>query len=98
MDRIDCHSIAALGVMLFASRYLYSHLNSFQEDFCSWHDSADLRLMPMIGTSEAATRLGISPRRVAAMIQTGQLHAEKVGKTWVIDADDLARFAKSQRR
>jgi excisionase family DNA binding protein len=54
--------------------------------------------MSMIGTSEAARRLGVSARRVAAMIQQGLISAEKVGKTWVIDEEEVAKFAKKARR
>jgi excisionase family DNA binding protein len=54
--------------------------------------------MAMIGTSEAARRLGISARRVAAMIEQGVLPAQKIGKTWVIDETDIAKLAKKERR
>jgi excisionase family DNA binding protein len=54
--------------------------------------------MPMIGTSEAARRLGVSPRRVAAMIEQGVLRAQKIGKTWVIDETEVAKVAKAERK
>jgi excisionase family DNA binding protein len=54
--------------------------------------------MAMIGTSEAARRLGISGRRVAAMILQGLLRAQKVGKTWIIDETDVAKLGKSERK
>jgi len=54
--------------------------------------------MAMIGTSEAANRLGISARRVAALIKQGLLRAEKIGKTWIINEVDVAKLAKTERR
>jgi excisionase family DNA binding protein len=40
-------------------------------------------------TKEAADSLGISPRRVVALIQSGSIKAEKVGGIWLIDEFDL---------
>lgn len=51
----------------------------------------------MIGTTEAAKRLGVSARRVAAMIEQGILKADKIGKTWVIDEAEVARASKLER-
>ncbi|WP_296011519.1 DNA-binding protein [uncultured Adlercreutzia sp.] len=39
----------------------------------------------MLTTKEAAQRLGISPRRVTALIEAGALKAEKFGRSWMID-------------
>jgi excisionase family DNA binding protein len=46
--------------------------------------------MSLIGTKEASERLGISQQRVQALIKSGQLPAEKVGRDWLIKDDDLA--------
>jgi excisionase family DNA binding protein len=46
--------------------------------------------MSLVGTKEASERLGISQQRVQALIKSGQLPAEKVGRDWLIKADDLA--------
>ena len=54
--------------------------------------------MSMVGTTEAARRLGVSSRRVAAMIEQGLLRAEKVGKTWIIDETEVARLARTHRK
>jgi len=54
--------------------------------------------MAMIGTAEAARLLGISPRRVAAMIQSGLLDAKKVGKTWIIDEREVTKLRKRVRK
>lgn len=54
--------------------------------------------MALIGTTEAAHRLGVSPRRVAEMIVQGTLKAEKVGKTWILDEAEVTRVAKLERK
>jgi excisionase family DNA binding protein len=54
--------------------------------------------MGTIGTTEAAKRLGLSARRVAAMISQGIIRATKVGNTWVIDDAEIARVKKLSRR
>jgi excisionase family DNA binding protein len=46
--------------------------------------------MTTIGTSEAARRLGVTQRRVVALIKAGRLPAQQIGKTWVIDSAALA--------
>ena len=51
----------------------------------------------MVGTTEAARRLGVSARRVAAMIQQGLLKASKIGNTWIIEEDEVSRLAKLKR-
>ncbi len=38
-----------------------------------------------LSVSEAAARLGVSPRRVRALISSGQLDARKAGGRWLID-------------
>ena len=45
--------------------------------------------MKVIGTIEAARRLGISDARVRALIMSGRLKATKVGGGWLIDPKDL---------
>jgi excisionase family DNA binding protein len=47
--------------------------------------------MKLIGALEAARRLGISRRRVVALIHTGRLPAVMIGRTWAIRPVDLAR-------
>jgi excisionase family DNA binding protein len=47
----------------------------------------------LLSTQEAAARLGVSPRRVVALIDTGRLPAIRVGRSWVIRAADLAQVA-----
>jgi len=38
----------------------------------------------MLTTAQAAERLGVSPRRVRAMIASGQLLADKPGRDWLV--------------
>jgi excisionase family DNA binding protein len=45
--------------------------------------------MEYITTNEAASRLGVSPQRVAILIRDGRLKAEKVGGMWLIKPKDL---------
>jgi len=46
--------------------------------------------MKIIGTTEAARRLGVSDARVRALIESGRLKAVKIGGAWLIDPKDLA--------
>ena len=46
-------------------------------------------LMSLISTNEAAERLGITRRRIVALILDGRLTAQKVGRDYVIDEKDL---------
>jgi len=43
----------------------------------------------MINTSQAAKAIGVTPRRVLALIQSGRLPAVKVGRDWVVKKSDL---------
>jgi len=50
-----------------------------------------------ITTTEAAARLGITPRHVRHLIKTGQLPATKQGRDWLIDENDL-QLAEARRK
>lgn len=52
--------------------------------------------MALLNTKAAAARLGISPRRVAALIVAGRLPAQKIGRDWVIKEADLSLVAVRQ--
>lgn len=41
--------------------------------------------MDLLSASEAADRLGVSPRRVRQLIQDGLLRAARVGNSWAVD-------------
>jgi excisionase family DNA binding protein len=45
--------------------------------------------MKIIGTAEAAKRLGVTQSRVQKMIAAKRLKAIKVGREWLIDPKDL---------
>lgn len=45
--------------------------------------------MQQITASQAAEELGVTHRRVLAMIQAGRLKAQKLGNMWVIRRADL---------
>jgi len=45
--------------------------------------------MKIIGTTEAAKRLGVNASRVRVLIDSGRLKATKVGGAWLIDPKDL---------
>jgi len=43
-------------------------------------------------TEQVAERLGVTPRRVRALITAGRLKAKKIGRDYLIDSRDLAKF------
>jgi excisionase family DNA binding protein len=45
--------------------------------------------MKIIGTAEAAKRLGVTVSRVLKMIRAKRLKATKFGNVWMIDPKDL---------
>ncbi len=49
--------------------------------------------MNLLTTKEAAGRLGVSVRRVHALIQDGRLPAEKFGRDYMIKEEDLKLVA-----
>jgi excisionase family DNA binding protein len=53
--------------------------------------------MGVIGTDEAARRLGLSVGRLTTMIRSGILGAQKIGRTWVVEEAEVARVAKLKR-
>ncbi|MBI3425021.1 MAG: helix-turn-helix domain-containing protein [Acidobacteria bacterium] len=46
--------------------------------------------MELISTNEAAQSLGVTERRVRAMISDGKLPAQRIGRDYVINRSDLA--------
>jgi excisionase family DNA binding protein len=49
--------------------------------------------MNLLTTSEVAARLGVTMKRVQAMIRDGRLPAEKRGRDYFINEDDLKLVA-----
>jgi hypothetical protein len=58
----------------------------------------DLLQMGVVGTDEAARRLGVSIGRLTTMIRTDILQAQKIGRTWVLDEAEIARVSKLNRK
>ncbi len=54
--------------------------------------------MDDISTKEAAKRLGVHPKRVLALINTGKLKAKKPARDWLIDPASVDAYAQSPRR
>jgi len=44
----------------------------------------------LLTTRDAATRLGITPRRVVALIHAGRLPATRLGRSWIVREADIA--------
>jgi excisionase family DNA binding protein len=44
----------------------------------------------LLSTNEVATKLGVTPIRVRAMIRAGRLPAQKIGRDYVLRESDLA--------
>lgn len=49
--------------------------------------------MKLISTQEAGKKLGISRRRVCALIAADRLPAVKIGRDWIIKEKDLEKVA-----
>jgi excisionase family DNA binding protein len=47
----------------------------------------------LVGTTKAAELLGVSQNRIRQLISSGQLPAERIGRTFVIRQGDLDAFA-----
>ncbi len=50
--------------------------------------------MALITTSQAAQQLGVSVRRVQALIKARRLPAERIGRDWLINESNLERVAE----
>jgi excisionase family DNA binding protein len=52
----------------------------------------------LLNTQQAAETLGVSQRRIRALIASGKLRAAKVGQTWVIRPSAVIDLWKEGRR
>lgn len=52
----------------------------------------------VIGLDEAAQHLGVSRRRVNALVAAGDVPAQRVGRQWVVNVDELRRAAHHLQR
>lgn len=46
----------------------------------------------LLSTAQAAAWLGVTPRRVQALIAEGRLPAVRLGRSWIITPEDLNRL------
>lgn len=53
---------------------------------------------PLSPVSHVAQELDLSERRVRALIESGQLPAERVGRSWLISKEAVERFRRDGRR
>lgn len=53
--------------------------------------------MRMLTTREAAAMLGVSTRRVTALIEAGDLQAQKFGRSWAVDEASVREFGSRNR-
>jgi excisionase family DNA binding protein len=66
-------------------------------------DEADARdgfvtLPSLIGTTEAAEILGVSPQRVGQLVNAGQLSAASVGRSLALARYEVEQFAQQERK
>jgi excisionase family DNA binding protein len=47
---------------------------------------------------EAAARLGLSPKTLRTQASIGHLKARKLGRDWIVDAAEVDRYAREQKR
>ncbi|MDO4290760.1 MAG: helix-turn-helix domain-containing protein, partial [Eggerthellaceae bacterium] len=52
----------------------------------------------MYTTKEAAERLGVSVRRVNALIASGEIQAKKFGRAWMIDEASVSKRSEETHR
>lgn len=56
-----------------------------------------MTMIEVMSVSEAASGLGLSQRRVRALIDAGRLPANRVGRSWVVDGRVVERFMYADR-
>lgn len=52
----------------------------------------------MLTTKQAAEELGVSPRRVTSLIESGALTAQKFGRSWMVDEASVRQRAQTEHR
>ena len=53
--------------------------------------------MNAVSVVEAAERLGVNRSRVLQLIELDRLHAQKVGKQWIVDSESVERLRRLDR-
>ena len=51
-----------------------------------------------IDVNEAARRLGVNDSRVRQLLRAGDLNGRRLGKSWLIPVEDVARLERARRR
>jgi len=54
--------------------------------------------MQPLSVQESAERLGVNERRVRQLIELGRLPAQKVGRQWIVDSQDIAQMLAADRK
>lgn len=52
----------------------------------------------MLTTKQAADELGVSPRRITSLIESGALTAQKFGRSWMVDEASVRQRAQTEHR
>lgn len=52
----------------------------------------------VLTTSEAASLLGVSPRRIRQLVDEGRVRGRKRGRDLEVDAADIVAYASSERK
>jgi excisionase family DNA binding protein len=52
----------------------------------------------MMTLAEAADRLGLHPSTLRHQIRRGAISAEKIGRDWMVSADEIERYRRENRR
>jgi len=50
--------------------------------------------MPSLVVSDAAAELGVSQRRVRQMLASGELQGDRVGRSWILSAEEVERASR----
>ena len=53
--------------------------------------------MNLVTTKKAADRLGVTTRRIRAMIDAGIIPATKIGRDWMVDPEDIEAVRNTPR-
>ena len=53
--------------------------------------------MPTLTTTEAAQRLGITPRAVSLLLRRGVVSGEKRGRDWLVEAVEVERYRVTRK-
>lgn len=95
--RLDGEAVTVLSAAPACSTIAFHIYSGYGIDV-KQHGMEDRAWLGGVGLREAAERLGVSQRRVRAMITAGQVEAHKVGGRWLVDPEFIDRVARVRRR